>query len=280
MLSPPKPKKEVFGGYVKNCLQHFAACFNSQVEKGSKNADKLRRPIAEFCGVETKTVARWFRSQIPPVGEVLVKLMCYLDMIGYRVMELEKLGRGHMVRRNFMELIGFGVLSSQKAAEIISETHPPNLYQVFWGMAGISDQREQIMWDTWKRYREELEQKKQESLRLRRPRFRLRIISKDGKIGQLMLIDKTTEPNFKKKMVSVELSAREKAAINIMEGLLGLLREGLFENLSEGKLGVLKQSPTIKTIVCLSARLSSLSLKLKPKSAIVDGGGAEKDHVQ
>ncbi len=264
MSNKSPPKKEVFGGYLKECLQHFTNCFNSQIVKGSKKANMTRRPIADFCGVKTSAVATWFRSQNPPVGEVLIKLMCYLDMIGYRVMELEKLGRGHMIRRNFMELVGFGILSGPKAAELIGKVSAPGLYQVFWGREGLSGQKQQLMWDIWKVHREVLEKKKEESWRLYRPRFSLRAIPKEKKSGQQVLTSKAAviPPNGEKTAVPVGPIFRQKAAVNIMEGLLCLFREGMFENLSESELKILKESPAMKTFFDLSARLGLLCSKL------------------
>jgi hypothetical protein len=158
--------------------------------------------------------------------------MCYLDMVGYRVIELERMPK---VRRNFAELVGYGLLSSDQAAEFLGYSSTSTLYQVLQGHHGASEDKEQKMWDAWKERKEALQEKKEKSQEFYRLDIPLKI----------------------RQQVS---AVRPKAVVSIMEGLLGLLEENSFEKLSDGELADLKASAD--TVLRLSAHLSALSSRL------------------
>jgi len=231
--------REVFRGHMEECLRHLDSRLASRAPKGTKGAALVRKPVADFCGISVKTVSRWLRTGSLPVGEPLIKLMCYLDMVDYRVIELEKMPK---VRRNFAELVGYGLLPIEQAAEFLGYSSTSTLYQVLQGHYDASKDKEQKMWDAWKERKEELQQKKEESQEL----YRLDI---PHKVHPKAEVSKASERPMS--------ASRKTAAVSIMEGLLALLEEGSFDNLSDSDLANLKQSAN--TVLRLSAHLSALS---------------------
>ena len=232
-------KHEVFRGHLEECLKHLGNTLDSRAPRGSRGAARAKKPIADFCGVEIKSVNRWLQGTSFPVGEQRIKLMCYLDMVGYRIIELERMSKG---RRNFAELVGYGLLTSEKAAEFLGYAKTSTVYQVLQSHHGISDDREQKMWDGWKARKEELLLKKEDSQELYRL-YRLVI--------PLKINSKVEKPK-----PSI-LPSRQMALVNIMGGLLSLLEEG---SLSDSDFANLQRSAD--TILRLSAHLSSLSSRL------------------
>lgn len=234
-------KPEVFRGHFEECLRHLGTKLVSSAPKGSRRTTQVRRPIADFCGVSTISVGRWFDGirSVLPIGEPLIKLMCYLDMVGYRVIELERM---HSTKRNFLELLGFGLLSSKQAVELLGYSSTSTLYQVLYGHAGIGEDKNQKMWNAWKERKEALEQKKEEARKL----YDLGVPSEVG-------------PRAEEIRPAVVLPSRKPAVVSIMEGLLAVLEDGSFEQ-SEGNLAGLQHFAD--TVLRLSARMSDLSSRL------------------
>lgn len=230
-------RHEVFRGHLEECFRHLGTSLTSSVPKGSRGVTLAKQPVAEFCGVTIRSITRWLHNtESFPIGETLIKLMCYLDMVGYRVIELERMPK---VRRNFAELVGYGLLTSDQAAEFLGYASTSTLYQVLQGHHGASADKDQKMWDAWKVRKEELvfkKEKSQELYRLDIP-FKIRPKAEDSKPA-----------------IS---ASRQTAVVNIMKGLLSLLEEGA---LSESSFADLQRSAD--TILRLSAHLSALSSRL------------------
>ena len=157
-------RSEEFRGHIEDCVRELNSRFESIRPKGSKGAASARQPIADFCGVRQSSVARWFRNaETLPNGTELIKLMCYLQLIGYHVIEWEKIP---VARRNFAELVGFGIISAEQAREIIGYSTTTTTYQVLLGHYGSNKEKDRTMWDTWKSKMSELEQAKQRALQV------------------------------------------------------------------------------------------------------------------
>ncbi len=247
--------REVFRGHLDECLRHLAARLESRFPKGAKGLTKARLPIATFCGVAERTVERWLSSSdIMPVGEQHLKLMCFLDLQGYRVIELERMKRG---RRGFSELIAFGLLSVEQANQTLGYKNIQDVYSVLQGRQGTSEEKDQKMWDAWKERKEELAKKKEEA----RDRYRLDWLEPSPAAKSSSVV----EPAH----VAHELDPRATAALSIMQGLLRLLEDGTFKNLKPRELKTLQRTGG-ETIPRLSAQLSTLSSALimldQPKS--------------
>lgn len=232
-------RKEVFRGHFEECLNHFGVSLASRAPKGTREAAQAKRPMADFCGVAIGSAERWVRGGSLPVGGQHFKLMCFLDMTGYRVIELERMPK---VLRNIAELISFGILSYQEATELLQYSVSSQLFAVLRGDQGISEEKEQKAWDVWKERREAFEKKKEQARELYRLDVSPRIRTKT----------ESSRP--------VVMSAHRKTAVvSIMEGLLALLEDGSFEK-SEDSLAELHQSTEM--VLNLSARLSVLSSRL------------------
>lgn len=71
--------KHPLTGTTAECLAHFAAHGN-------------RKLLRSFIpAVDIRTIERWLSGAAKPVGENLIRVRIFLDAIGYRVSELEKL---------------------------------------------------------------------------------------------------------------------------------------------------------------------------------------------
>ncbi|MCX6713115.1 MAG: hypothetical protein NTY66_02830 [Candidatus Vogelbacteria bacterium] len=149
-------KMEVFRGHLTECLAHFEPRII-----GRKNM-AARLQMAQFCGVSDVTVASWFSKTktILPGGETLIRLLCYLDSQGYRVSELETVKEGSTIR-NFLELIGYGLLSGKEAAEALGYQNTQSLWLVLSGKQASSEEKKLQMRGLWQSRREELRLKKE-----------------------------------------------------------------------------------------------------------------------
>lgn len=225
-------RKEVFRGHLDECFKHYCVKANFHATRGSNRAAEAKRPMAEFCGVEVSSVTRWIRGGGFPLGDVMLKLMCFLDVIGYRVIELEKMSK---YRRGFAELIGYGLLSGDEAAKATGYSHTSTLFQIFLGNGNPSKGKEELMWNMWKQRREELEKKKVECQKLYASPSRSQPKTDD----------------VRQKLTSTPPS--NKALVNIMEGLLELLKESSPDE---------DFGDSVDTVLQLSAKMSSLSSRL------------------
>lgn len=242
---------EVFRDHFEECWRHFTNRFNAKYPPGKKGLERIRKPIADFCAVGDQTVARWLSAEKPstPGGLTDIKLKCFLDLNGYRIIEFERLPR---VLRNLSELLGYDVVSVEDAANILGYARPQNIYPVLredehWG---VGREKEAKMFDLWKERKDDLELKKKEVLKL--CHFDLSIQSPAARPTQPLLLPPVSNG---------KLAARRSGVLTILEGVLALIDEGLFEGLSESELEMLKQSDG-GTILQLSARLTVLSSKL------------------
>lgn len=233
-------RKEILRGHMDECVRHLGASI-AAIAQGSREAEKLKRPGADFCGVTIDTITRWFDGGPLPVGEKLIRLTCYLDLMGYRVIDFERMPRG---RRNFAELVGYGLMSGEQASELLDYTSVSTFYQVMQGNQNANKQRDSRMWDAWKERREELQNRKEKALRS----CSLDALSKDCSVAETL------------KAQIPQQASRQSAMSSIMDGLLALL-----EQCSDDDLTDLKQSTD--TVLRLSARLSDLSFRL------LKGGG-------
>lgn len=235
-------QEEVFRGHWEECLRHYGAVIRSKVKKFSKGSSRSRAPIVNFCGVTDYTVTRWlYKGESLPDGEALIKLMCFLNMVGYRVIELERMPQ---TKRRIVELIGFGVLAPKKVNELLGFSESTHVFQVLHGSRGLSKEKEKRMWDIWKERKEKLEEKMSQSQELLHqdvPRG-IQIEKKKTETGK-----PTTPPS-------------RQAIVSIMEGLLELLEERPLDKLPESDLVELQRSAPV--VLRLSAQLSALSSRL------------------
>lgn len=152
-----EPTPEILRGHIDECLRHYAESLLKKAPKGSKEAPESRRQIAEYCGVAISTPSNWFAQSTLPTGQAFIRLLCFLDTLGYRVLELERIGH-----RMFAELIGYKIISVEEAVSMVGYSSPNKLLRVFWGDVRTSKEKATIMWDIAKNRKEELLKAKQQ----------------------------------------------------------------------------------------------------------------------
>jgi len=238
---------EVLRDHFEECFRHFGMRFNSMVSLGKHGRMKAMKPIMDFCDVTQQTAINWLNDESLPRGETFIKMTCFLDLNDYKVIEFERIPK---VTRHFAELIGFGVLSSKQATELVQYKSASNLYNAIWGQEGLGKNKENAMWAIWKEKKDELESKKKEAL----GKYRLEFLSGSAQPRQ-------TEISIPVLPVVKSLSSGYSATMFLMQGLLVLLDDGVLNTLSEQEITTLKQSGA-NTILRLSAHLSTISSKL------------------
>jgi hypothetical protein len=243
-------RQEVFRDHFEDCLMHFANRFNAKMPQGKKGLVEARKPIADFCGASDATVRSWLSDceRRLPMGGLELKLKCFLDLNGYRIIEFERLPK---VIRNFAELIGFGILSIEEAGEVLGFSKCSTLYPILSQKGrdtGISKVKESKMFDIWKERKGELEHKKKEALK----HYRLDFLNQASSPAMSQPLLFPTKGGT--------AAVRRSAVLTILEGLLALL-EGSFDELSESELADLKEHYD-GNILQLATRLSDLSSKL------------------
>ncbi len=240
---------EVFREHLKECVEHFGRLFNSRFPHGKRGRIKALKPLADFCGVTPETTQKLLDGLGSlPVGEVLIKLLCYLDLHGYRIIEFERLPR---VLRNFAELIGFSVLSAEEALKCLGYHQASEIYVLLRGNRGLTKDKEEKMWSAWKLKREELESNKKHAFN----KSRLNFIFESPALQQIeQRVPVISEPTG-------SVASRRFATLCIMRGLLTLLHEGLFKDLSESEVEELDQADIFR-IGELSVHFSTISSKL------------------
>lgn len=238
-------RTEVYRGHFPECFKHFRTRFAARVPKGSPRALQEKQPIADFCGVKVDSLTRWLNTgKRLPVGEQHIKLMCYLDLIGYRVLELENMST---TIRNFAELIGYGIFSGPQAAKLLGYSAPTSLYTVLDGVYGISQDKKNKMWEMWKEKKTELNLRKEDLQKILAP-----------DVWTAKSPDRSTPAAEAKPM---KRSLRQAALIAVMDDLLLLLRE----EVTEDDLSSLQ--PSAGVILKLTARLNEISAQLIQKGA-------------
>ena len=232
---------EVFRGHLDECLRHLAAAFEVKYPKNSRGSSEAKKPIADFCGVVIPTVANWFRGEVP-AGLAKFKLISYLQLFGYRVMDY---GRVKLSRRRFTELIAFKILTPEDAASIVGYSSTSMLFTVLRGDGEASESKDAKMSETWMARRAELEEAKKLAREAFRPDIRLKSMT-DG-------------------------DAIVHAAIKSMECLAALLDAGASQKIVETLSKPDERKAVIQLAEILHQRLSEMAVDLSAVEKI-DGG--------
>ncbi len=241
---------EVLRDHLEECMKHLRGWFNSKVPKGKSGRRQVMAPLGNFCGVGTKTTSIWLDDDLevaPPRGEILLKLLCYLDLHGYKVIEFERMPPP---LRKFAELIGYGVISIDAAPGLVGYRTVSQVYQVIHEREGASSEKEEKMYAVWKDKREVLEQKKLQAF-------------KSGRLEVLFKQKKKSEPPQQAPLLltsAPDTSPLRSVAFDLIKGLLTLLDQGVLRDLSESEVATLEQADMVH-IAQLSVHLSTLSAK-------------------
>jgi hypothetical protein len=234
--------EEVFRGNLRECLQHFAKSLPSKFAKGASYA---RKPMADFCGVKTSSVLRWLNAESTfPQGEIYLRLICFLDANGYKVIEMERMSS---VRRNLTQLIGFKIISAQEAASLLGYSIPSTMFEALQGKSGYSNDKQQRIWDLWKENRDQI------------ATMRLQVSAHVQVEDAQSLSNRDSLP-----LSGTAHGVSRKAVLSMMEGLLDMLQHGVLNGVTLEELSMHHFNPNI--ILNLQAHLLDASSKLFAQS--------------
>jgi len=191
----PEPQEEVYRGHFEECLQHLASRLEEIAPSGSRGVQSFRKPIIDFCGMSNRGVQRWLMGQRKPLGAARIKLECYLDSIGYKIIELERMEKS---RRFIHALIGYGIVAAEKIQELLGYAALDTVFKAIDGRIGYTTDKKEKFWALYMSNREALEAKQLEVQKSRIPfpkpvpRIELiqkRVGSKEGSDSTKKLVD-------------------------------------------------------------------------------------------
>ena len=243
-------RPEVFRGHIDECLRKFSVALQYYAPRHTAQSAEVKQAIASFCGAGKSSVERWLNAESVPKGDVIFKLMCFLDRQGYRVIELERLSK---TKRSFVELVGFGILTLNQIAEQTGYTRGAKVAEIFHGKENFSKERELQLWEVWKPHREDIERRKQEVKQL---------FTGAPEVGQETL----QKSRVSRGKISVSLDER------IVIGAIGLLLQ-LLEHVPPDKMICMiggNSQDSVRSVLQLSARLNMIS------SSLISADGSSK----
>jgi hypothetical protein len=83
--------------------------------------------LLEYVGSSTTTVSRWLRGHEQPRGELNLRLRCYLELVGYKVTESEKV---LPIAREVCDLIGYGLVTFEEVQQSLDYATPQSVYRI------------------------------------------------------------------------------------------------------------------------------------------------------
>ncbi len=100
--------------------------------------DEAQGLVARFTGANGQTIKDWDTGKYRPNGELLLKLRCFLDLVGYRVIEFEELPD---VARQFARLIAYDIFSLEDAKQALDYRDIRAVYDVLLRSQGLMRDR-------------------------------------------------------------------------------------------------------------------------------------------
>lgn len=150
----------VFRGKLADCLRHFGLALNAKYPPGQKGVERMRQPMATFCGISYAAVRHWLKGDILPRGLYWFRLACFVELHDYQVIELERVGRH---RRNLIELLAYGVVTPEDMAKQLAYSAAWGVYDALKYRTELSAELAEKYWNFYAPYKAALEQKKQEA---------------------------------------------------------------------------------------------------------------------
>ncbi len=143
----------------KDCLAHYAKTVLPP--PNSKGANEAKMPMARFCGVSTPTIQRWVVGGAPE-GLPLLKLLFFLDGIGYKVSELLDISRQSKSNYKLAEMLAYDVMNLEEAQKFLDYANSQSVYQVAFGKSGMGDLRIEVVDAEYKHISDVIDAKKKE----------------------------------------------------------------------------------------------------------------------
>lgn len=133
-------RPEIMRGHLDECFTHLKQRLNQQAHNSSHNHEMMSA-LAVFCGCSYSAVTRWQPgSGSMPLADARIKLMAYLDLLGYRVIELENMSTSF---RALADLIAFGLIDPSQALIAIGYADIATLYKVIHGKSNASPEKKE-----------------------------------------------------------------------------------------------------------------------------------------
>lgn len=236
---------QVFRGHLDDCWQEFCRQFYQKVPRNSKGLSNARNPMVTFCRVQNQSIHRWMLDEPTlPLGGTRIRLMCYLILHGYKIIEFERLP---MSLRAMTELIGFSVVSSDDVCQHLGYSENATLYDVLRENQNASEAVLEKMRSLYKEKKAELEEKKEDSYRTLRLKF---------------MVDENPPKETLRQQVPLFAPTEDSpsAVFSAIHGLLDVFNQGTFNALSDEDIRVLNLDPLM--ILELSTYLSQLSARV------------------
>lgn len=231
-------EKDAFRGTMAECLADYGQELAAQRPVGSRGAKEARQPLVEFCGVTPASVLRWFTEQVPPVGSLSYKVMFFLELLGYRIIELERLNPS---RKYAAELVGFSVLRPEELCKELGYNEPGNLYEALRNASELRADVSRRYWEVYLKHKPELMTKKAEAR---------------DRIQQLALSAARVR---RSKRLGHKPSSR--AIFTLMQALNELFEESDSEQFSSEELAGIDSSNRA-TLLALSTKMARITVKL------------------
>ncbi len=238
--------QEIIRGHLDECLANLNYKFNSKAHASTKQI--LLNCMANFCEVNIDTVRHWLHNMGSlPISETRIKLMCFLDLIGYRVIELENMSES---LRGLTEIVAFKLMTISEATKFIGYTKPSSLIRIMYEHRPAPEKKLKI-WDTWTAQKEELQQAKQTAY-ASLPESIFKVLNPE---------EETAIPEID----SAEKAALCRANFDAMSNLLKFIRLPSFQNLTDQELFALLSNHDIKILSELTDELQKLKKKCLPE---------------
>ncbi|MAG29101.1 hypothetical protein CL632_03090 [bacterium] len=260
-------------GYTDECLEKFFNSILKSYPRGSTGLRNHRIPMREFIGISDGTLLEWmYRGGNLPRGEILIKVQCFLMIVGYDLIEMSSIDE---TTRNFLKLIGFGVISINNAIEMLSYKKKSSLYAVLAGKESPKASKQEKMWEIWKGLRAELKIAEQNAIRKlasvynpnHKPSDQDKPALADQPIKKGKEIESEKKDNVKHSFLQ---DNKRKAVVKLIEGLSLLLDEDLFANLDQKDRTYWRQFLCTPALA-LSSHLTSIN------SGLMAEGGETRD---
>ncbi|MBD3359625.1 MAG: hypothetical protein GF365_02880 [Candidatus Buchananbacteria bacterium] len=239
--------QEIMRGHLDECLANLNHKFANKEQAQTKQI--LLKSMADFCGVSTDSTRRWLHSiNSLPISDKKIKLMCFLDLLGYKIIELENMTES---LRGLTEIIAFNLINLSESTKLIGYSNTSRLIEIIYGKENPSPEKKRKVWDVWNAKRQELNQAKQtafESL----PDSIFKVLKDEQEFSV-----SATDSN--------EKAALCRANFDGMSNLLKFIRLPSFQNLTDQELFALLSNHDIKILTELADELQKLKNKCLPE---------------
>lgn len=167
-----------FRGHIGDCLEDFGLKMNLLGRQKDLPNCEMFAPMAEFCRAHINSVNRWVRDKNVPIGDNLYRVVSYLLLQGYTVIEVDRAPESF---RCVIEMLGYGMMTVAQVAERLSLKKPQNVNRILWRKSGATEDKKQAIKTLWLEKREELGQLRAEL----RQRYAIQLPALDAKITAL-----------------------------------------------------------------------------------------------